>query len=144
MKLGYQISMSELHYGRHHERVDHYSISISHIPIDIFPHTWIFRFHLSPRIRILFMSNGDYLLSASTHVNPGFVLLFLFFSFLCFIFCFVYLCYVSCGQCCTCLWIVYSWLVLRYSLMFYIIISGTLHLKTKHLSGKINPKCLNI
>jgi hypothetical protein len=94
MKLGYQISMSELHYGRHHERVDHYSISISHMPIDIFPHTWIFRFHLSPRIRILFMSNGDYLLSASTHVNPGFVLLFSF-SVFCVLF-FVLFVFVMC------------------------------------------------
>ena len=38
------------------------------------------------------------------------------FSFLCCLFCFVCLCFVSCAQCCMCMWIVHSWLTLRFSL----------------------------
>ena len=142
MKLGYQICMSELLYGRHHERVDHYDISISHISsIDLFPHTWIFRFHLPPRIRILFMSNGDYLLSASTRVNPGFMLLFSFLVF-CVLF-FVLFVFVMCRVANVAR---ASGLSIGPSVFsnVFIITSGTLQLKTKHLSCKINPKCLNI
>jgi hypothetical protein len=39
---------------------------------------------------------------------------------------FICLCYVSCAQCCSCVWIVHSWLLLRVSIFIYtVFISDT-------------------
>jgi len=127
-----------------------YEISISQMPMDIFRflyiisficqrqdcnRTWLYDQHGRFRIR-----NKNCLPSASPWVHPRFlvrlVLLIFQFSVLCYVI-FVYLYSVLHSQCYPCLWIVHSWLPLRFYLTFIYVATFQQLLHVIHLSGLV-------
>jgi hypothetical protein len=116
-------------YGRYHELVGRYEMSIFQMAIDLFPLTFLYRRQDFYRTwlwvaRVSKYERGTIYTSRAHEFIPNFVMgplgcssfLLVFFSYD-----FSFLCFfsaVSCVQCCLCHWIVHSWLTLWISLTF--------------------------